>query len=193
MPSQETNFSPQWLNQTDGNQHTISWWCRADAKDIHAGFCILCYKKVPCGNMGLIQLLQHATGKRHKEIACTRFSKSSCYIAVQSKISEESASSSKQGGGLKSKSVTNYVVTKSHNDQVTTAEVLWALKLVENDMPFSSCNNIAALLNLVFPTDAVVKDFTCGATKATYNVRHGIAPYFKQLMLEDVRKSPCVV
>ena len=75
MPKHQTKFCLQWLDQTDGNGHIIRWWGKADVKDVNAGYCNLCFKTVSCGNRGVQQMLQHATGDRHKQIALARFSK----------------------------------------------------------------------------------------------------------------------
>lgn len=73
--------------------------------------------------------------------------------------------------------------------QVTNAEVLWLLKLVEDDIPFATCDDIKQLLTLMFPNENLIKDMSCGATKASYVISHGIAPYFRDLLTSDVIKS----
>jgi len=82
MPGGQTKFGQSWLDQIDCNGHTLRWWCRADIKDVYAGFCILCFKKLPCANIGLRQMLKHATGVKHKEIACVRFSQKEKHLVV---------------------------------------------------------------------------------------------------------------
>jgi len=41
----------------------------------------------------------------------------------------------------------------------------------------------------MFPSDPVAKDFTCGATKRSYIITHGLAPYLRDLLLADVKKA----
>jgi hypothetical protein len=79
MPKQ-TKFRNNWLDQEDGNGHKLRLWCRADEKDLYAGYCKLCFKKLPCSNMGLLQILQHSTGDKHKQIACVRFGKAEKHL-----------------------------------------------------------------------------------------------------------------
>jgi hypothetical protein len=74
MP-RETCFSLSWLEQTDGNGHAIKSWCKPDSRLTTAGYCTLCCKQVSCANMGIRQILQHATGSKHTELASLRFNK----------------------------------------------------------------------------------------------------------------------
>jgi hypothetical protein len=204
MPRQ-TRFSEQWLNQVDSNKHQLRSWCRKDEKDIFAAHCILCFKKIPCGNMGLRQVLQHATGSKHKEIACLRFSATEKHLVslecpamsnastssvLSSTIPRAPEAESFSAQSIKSsKPISSVTVAKSYVEQVTTSEVLWALKVVENDMPFSVCDGIKDLFKLMFPSDPIARDFTCGSNKVSYLITHGLAPYFKELLLQDIRKS----
>ena len=57
---------------------------------------------------------------------------------------------------------------RSHLDQVTTAEILWAMKVVERDLPFSTCEEIGELFRLMFPDTTIGSDFKCGASKVSY-------------------------
>ena len=60
--------------------------------------------------------------------------------------------------------------------------------MVESDIPFVVCNDVKNLFQLMFPSDAIAKDFTCGANKMSYLVTHGLAPYFKEQLVKDVKK-----
>ena len=67
---------------------------------------------------------------------------------------------------------------------------MWALKVVESDIPFASCDNIGKLFKLMFQSERrISRDFTCGEKKISYLITHGLAPYFKDCLLEDVKKS----
>lgn len=73
MPKYGTKFSQLWLDQVDGNGHSLRCWAKGDPKNVYAGYCQLCFKSIHCGNRGLQQMLSHATGEKHKVIACARF------------------------------------------------------------------------------------------------------------------------
>jgi hypothetical protein len=113
MPKHKTKFSSQWLDQKDGNGHIVRWWCKADAKEVNAGYCNLCFKTFNCGNRGLQQVLQHATGDKHKQIACVRFSQEVKHLAL---VAVEGTSASIQQTA--DKGATSFLVAKSHVDEV---------------------------------------------------------------------------
>ena len=187
MPRQ-TKFAEQWLDQVDANQHTLRWWCKAAPKDIHAAFCTLCCKTVPCDNMGLIQILQHAKGKKHMEIANVRFSQQQQHLVVlptSRAATAKNVSNDVSSVGAPS----TFCVAKSHKDQVSIAEIRWCLHVVQKDLPFAASDNVGDLFKLMFPSDLVAKDFTCGATKTSYIITHGLASYFREQLLADVKKS----
>lgn len=73
--------------------------------------------------------------------------------------------------------------------QITNAEVLWLLNVVQHDIPFSACDSIKQLLKHMFPNATLINDFTCGSNKASYVITHGIAPYFRDLLKADINTS----
>ena len=81
MPRQ-TAFSLVWLEQFDDNGNQIKQWCQAADDNKYAAYCKLCLKTVPCDNMGIKQLQQHAGGAKHKEIASVRFSSKQNHFAA---------------------------------------------------------------------------------------------------------------
>ncbi len=72
--------------------------------------------------------------------------------------------------------------------QVTNAEILWALKVIE-DGSFSSCEDITKTFRLMFPDSHIAQDFQCGASKMAYLTTYGLAPYFEGNLLNDVTIS----
>lgn len=125
MPRQ-TRFCEQWLEQTDANGHLLKWWCKPDKNNIYAGRCILCFKSVGCSNQGLSQILQHASCRKHTDIAVVRFSKITPHLT-----STEGTSSVIPADGVTVISMTNsvqlpakYCVAKSRQDEVILSIIL---------------------------------------------------------------------
>ncbi len=116
MPKHQTKFCEQWLDQNDGNRHIVRWWCKADAKDVNAGYCKLYFKTINCGNRGVQQLLQHATGEIHKQIACVRFSQEVKHLVPVA--GEGTLNSIPQTADNSTTSSTTFLVPKSHIDEV---------------------------------------------------------------------------
>lgn len=182
MP-RETEFRMVWLEQTDGNGHLIKNWCKPDVKVSSAGFCTVCCKQVPCANMGIRQIMQHATGAKHRELASLRFSQKQAHFVMLDTDRRKQDSSTNAETSINSK----VTFSKAHNDQVTTAEIIWALKVAESNISLSSCDDIGQLFKLMFPGPCS-NDFTCGATKVGYLITHGLALYFKENLLSDLKK-----
>ena len=195
-----TQFNKSWLSQLDCNNISVGSWCVADKSDNCTGFCILCAKTVPCRNMGIKQILQHATGLKHMELSKTRFGKAQAHFVVMPTTSPTTSGSapgaatdnyavvSATGGSNVQSTSHKLVLAKSHQDQVTAAEVKWILKVVESDMSFRACDGVGELFHQMFP-GPISDDFTCNAAKASYIVRFGLGPYFKTALMRDVIDS----
>ena len=52
-----------------------------------------------------------------------------------------------------------------------------------------SCKGTSDLFAVMFPDSAIAKRFTCAATKCAYLVCFGLAPYFKDILIDTVRKA----
>ena len=76
---------------------------------------------------------------------------------------------------------------------VTKAGILWCLKTVLSHSSFCSCENIPNLFSVVFSDSDIAKSFFVGKTKCAYYINFGIAPYFKDLSLEELKSSKYIV
>ena len=62
-------------------------------------------------------------------------------------------------------------------NQVTEAEIRWALKLVLGHASFNSCKDLSDLFAVMFNDNEIAKKFCLEADKARYLVSFGLAPY----------------
>ncbi len=46
---------------------------------------------------------------------------------------------------------------------------------------------------MMFPDSSIATKFSCGETKCSYLLKYGLAPYFKQLLLDAVKHSSSYV
>ena len=51
---------------------------------------------------------------------------------------------------------------------------------------YNSCSEIRQLFQKIFPDSSIAQTFTFGKTKASYNISHGLAPYFHELVYNSV-------
>ena len=76
---------------------------------------------------------------------------------------------------------------------VTQSEILWALKTVISHHSIRSCEGISNLFGHMFSDSEIAKSFTRSRTKCTYYINYGIAPYFKEILLNQLQASPYFV
>ena len=82
------------------------------------------------------------------------------------------------------KNMMAYVSSK----ETVTAEVLWALKVVLSHYSYKSCEDIAQLFQQMFADSTIAKQFTCGEKKCAYLACFGVAPFFQQQLLDEIKK-----
>lgn len=65
--------------------------------------------------------------------------------------------------------------------------------MVMSHYSFNSSSDISAIFGQMFPDSEIAKKFSCGATKAAYLICFGLGSYFKEQLINDIRKAPCYV
>ena len=75
------------------------------------------------------------------------------------------------------------------NEAVTRAEIRWALKGVMSNLSLNSCKQIADLFRSIFSDSSVAKRFTLTPSKCSYVICHGIAPFFKTLLPDELKEA----
>jgi hypothetical protein len=76
----------------------------------------------------------------------------------------------------------------SQDDQIAKAEILFLLRLVKHDHSFSSCDDLSIVLRAAF-NDPVANGMSLAGTKASYSISHGLAPYFHDVLIADVKNA----
>ena len=74
----------------------------------------------------------------------------------------------------------------TENEAAKKAEIMWALEVVIAKHSFRSCGNKSELFSSMFPDRQVTKTFAYWKTKCKYLVCHGIAPYFKKVLIKSL-------
>ena len=68
------------------------------------------------------------------------------------------------------------------------AEILWALKSAMSHFSYSSACDIVDVFKAMFQDSNIAQGMSCGPTKLSYLITFGIASYFKQLLVEDLKR-----
>lgn len=193
MPHGKTKFQRHWLTSTDANGNSLSSWCKEIQHDPFKAMCIICNKAVSCDNSGKNQLLKHATGDKHKELAKTKLdaNQKTFSFAKPSSSDKPGTSSTSVGSvspgseGAEGTSMT--FLGPSLNEQIKKAEILWLMKLCYQDWSFASCDGIGDLFSVMFP-GSVSSAFQMGPSKVSYLVADGIGPYFQEQVASEISK-----
>ena len=78
-------------------------------------------------------------------------------------------------------------------DDVTNAEILWALKCIMSHYSMNSCKDLKDIFQLMFADSTTAKKITLGSTKMSYYITYGLGPYFHNALLRTVVKCPKIV
>ena len=70
---------------------------------------------------------------------------------------------------------------------VIKAEIVWALKMVSSNFSYNSCSDIPATFKRMFEECPTAQSFAMADRKASYVIQYGLAPYFENLLMEQVR------
>lgn len=88
------------------------------------------------------------------------------------------------------KKKSNMIKSKENTfDSAITAEILWTLKTVTSGYSFRSCYGLSSLFQNMFPDSKVASNFSYTKDKFSYLLCHGIAPYFQELLKQDLKRA----
>ena len=199
-------FSNLWLQKS-----LYKDWLREVKGDKHKARCIVCMRDVDISSMGESALTSHLKGKTHQTLTSQKRSLASVpdFFGVSSQqpattsddAKEVSKSASSESGehinptksgtaSLSGSSVMERIVTR---DETLKAEILWALKVIMSHYSYKSCEGTSKLFQAMFPdgerVSRIASQFTCGEKKCAYLICFGLAPHFKQLLKDVVKKE----
>ena len=143
-------------------------------------------------NMGETAIKSHMKGKKHiQKSPPAQSSKSSdSFSAFRVPNPEKPKPSQSSESPSSSKTVQKSLDILVAKDNFLSAEIRWVLKCVQSRYSQRSCHDIQELLNIMFPGHILIEKFTIGRTKCAYILNHGLAPYFADLLPEEVKRSP---
>ena len=67
--------------------------------------------------------------------------------------------------------------------KISAAEGMWLIKVAENDLALSHCDNTLALLQRMFPDSKICLGFTMSCQKTSYIFQIGHEPFEPQALL----------
>ena len=159
--------------------------------------CSVCRQSFDVSNMGKSAVVSHAKGKKHLEKINSKNSMPTLFFKNSGELKKvivttptvEAACTNSH----KSCSQTNNSTSLLLKSTVTKAEILCCLKTVLSHSSFRSCENISKLFSVMFSDSDIAKSFSLGKTKCAYFINFGIALYFRDLLLKELKSSKYIV
>ena len=149
-------------------------------KNIQTSKCKICKKDISVGSVGVKALRLHVDEVKHKQ-RMPKDDRSS--IASCSKSNDDILNNNVEK--LKQTTIT----TSTDKQIATNAEIMWVLEVVMCRYSFNSCANKNHLFCSMFPDSRIAKECPCGRTKCSYIVNYGIAPYFLELLTDELKEA----
>ena len=78
-----------------------------------------------------------------------------------------------------------------HAKEDLQTEIRWVIATVMCNLSPNAASNMTQLFGSLCPDSKIAKDVTLGRTKISYILNFGLAPYFKSLLIEEIKKTPC--
>ena len=186
-------FNLDWMNKEEYKD-----WLLPEQSDNTKVRCKFCRRTFSLSNMGEPSLKSHAQGKKHQSIIQRSEKNPSVKGFLEKKDVAEASTSEESGPSTlvmsssaeqKSSFVTKFALTKEHHK----AEIIWALKSVMSHFSYNSAHDITDIFTAMFPDSSIAQHMSCGPTKLSYLISFGIAPYFRDLLLADLKQTSCFV
>lgn len=74
-------------------------------------------------------------------------------------------------------------------EDTLTAEITWALKVIDSRYSYNSSTDTAKLFQKMFPDSQIAKQFSCGEKKCAYLTCFGLAPHFKEELIKLLKNE----
>ena len=181
----QTFFSHDWLSNPE-----FKLWLVEVPGNNKLARCKRCKKSFSLSNMGCQALVSHGTGQKHQNIIkSTSVLTKEKHIKVNTHLLSMSSSNSMKSVTNTQSTVSNFVISS----ETVKAKIRWVLKSVISGYSNNSSANLNNLFSCMFPDSQLAKSFKLGADKMRYSSNFGLAPFFKSLLYEDIKKSCCFV
>ena len=196
-------FNKEWMDKVEYKD-----WLLPEPSNYTKAKCRLCMRSFSLSNIGEPALKSHAQGKKHQNAVKTSGKNTSVWGGGLKKDDQKASTSTQKEEPLackeseellvaaarsteekRSSSMTKLILTREQHK----AEIFWALKSVMSHFSYNSPHDITGVFKAMFPDSIIAQHMSCGPTKLSYLISFGIAPYFMDLLLKELKDAPCFV
>lgn len=198
MFNKQCLFNKLWLDSKVFPE--FSGWLDLVVNDANSAFCKVCIKSFKLSNMGKQAVVSHAKGPTHvknmkiksSQPTISFFTKKLTPSSLEDDQPTTSTSTSAYTKELvpvvSGTSQTSLKTFSVNEDDVTSAEAIWALQVVTGKMSLNSCDETSLAFKIMFPDSKIAQSFTMGKTKAAYVINHGLAPHFQEVLQSNIKQ-----
>lgn len=198
MANKQCLFNKLWLDSEVFPE--FSGWLDLVIGDATSAYCKVCLKSFKLSNMGKQSIVSHAKGPTHvknfkiktSQPTISFFTKKHASAPspledVHPAPSSASTSATTKDLIVPGTSQTSLKTFSVNEDDVTSAEAIWALQVVIGKMSLNSCDETSLVFKKMFPDSKIAQSFSMGKTKASYVINHGLAPYFQDVLQNYIK------
>ena len=161
------SFQDEWLS----DDCFRAWISKRDNKK--EARCVVYKRNIDISAMGSSALHSHTSGK-NLELTTAHSKCGSIDLFFSKPCSSCTTKAQHKAGTVKE------MLTKN----VTNAEIMWCLKVVNGHFSCNSCSDLANIFQCMFADSEIVHQLSLGKTKCRYMIVYGIAPYCKSELLK---------
>ena len=190
-------FNKEWMNNVEYKDLLMP-----EPSNNTKAKCRLCMRSFSLSNMGEPALESHAQGKKHQNAVKTSGKSTSVWGFLKKDDQKASTSTQKEEPlACKESEELSAAAARSTEEKrsssmtklTLTREQLKALKSVMSHFCYNSAHDITDVFKAMFPDSIIAQHMSCGPTKLSYLISFGIAPYFMDLLLKELKDAPCFV
>lgn len=200
MPGKCT-YNPAWETHAEFGE-----WIKP-SKEQGKAYCIRCQRSFDISNMGVAAVKSHGGSVKHagslKQTDQTppismfmQYSGAQAHpdhvddsadipkeqLTVPPPPAQKVPSTSTTGHG---RGMDKYLIQQ----ETLKAEIYWALETVVSHNSFNSNQTKPQLFQAMFPDSDIARQYSMKATKCSYLITHGIAPYIERKLQNQIQKS----
>ncbi|CAM4808041.1 unnamed protein product [Rotaria magnacalcarata] len=184
MP-QVTKFKRAWLSRRDDNGDELNLWLKQGSKETTFQ-CTLCKTSdLDCANQEYSAIYQHMNTKNHK--ANKNSLKDNSLLAIRTLKPQTVSIANDNNSGILVIDNSQKSTLLPFNDQITKAEIVWALTVARRGFTYNSCDGIGEVFKSMFPDSKIAQQFNMQSKKISYVMSHGIGPYFHRELVKKIK------
>lgn len=181
----ETHFNDAWLDPT----LSPGWssWLQKVKNNPHQAKCLICLKVIELSNMEKRAIISHEKSQYHCQTMSARKSSSmSSFFSVDNSLKSMSETTTSEVTTSSDTTIALPTNTVSqtlpvyNTENVTKAEILWALHCVQSKQSFRAQEGISKLFAKMFTDSTIASKIQLSRTKVGYLITFGLAPLFEK-------------